>query len=99
MKEAVAIIQPSLFEGWSTVVEDAKAMNQCIIASDLSVHREQLADEGNFFNPHQPESLAVYLEALYHQKSLPRYTKNYSQKVQEFALNFMNIVSEVSNYA
>ena len=43
MKNAVSIIQPSLFEGWGTVVEDAKSMQQHIIASDIDVHKEQLA--------------------------------------------------------
>jgi glycosyltransferase involved in cell wall biosynthesis len=43
MKHAISVIQPSLFEGWSTVVEDTKALNQHIIASDLDVHKEQLA--------------------------------------------------------
>ncbi|MCG2613978.1 glycosyltransferase [Terrimonas sp. NA20] len=42
MKRSVAVIQPSLFEGWSTVIEDAKSLNVKIIASDLEVHREQL---------------------------------------------------------
>jgi glycosyltransferase involved in cell wall biosynthesis len=42
MKKSVAVIQPSLFEGWSTVIEDAKSLNVKIIASDIEVHREQL---------------------------------------------------------
>ena len=28
MKESLGVIQPSLFEGWSTVIEDAKALNK-----------------------------------------------------------------------
>ncbi len=31
MKNSIAIVQPSLFEGWSTVVEDTKAMQSCNI--------------------------------------------------------------------
>jgi len=49
MKFSKAIIQPSLFEGWSTVIEDAIAMNQTIIASDLDVNREQLGEDGIYF--------------------------------------------------
>lgn len=40
---AAAVVQPSRFEGWSTVIEDAKALGRPVIASDLPVHREQLA--------------------------------------------------------
>jgi len=51
MKNSIAIIQPSLFEGWSTVVEDTKALNHVIILSDLLLHREQIKDNCIFFNP------------------------------------------------
>jgi glycosyltransferase involved in cell wall biosynthesis len=40
---AAAVIQPSRFEGWSTVIEDAKALGRPVIASDIAVHGEQLA--------------------------------------------------------
>ena len=42
MKNAIAIIQPSLFEGWSTVIEDARSLQVPVIASDLPVNIEQL---------------------------------------------------------
>ncbi|MFY7788802.1 MAG: glycosyltransferase family 4 protein [Thermoflexibacteraceae bacterium] len=92
MKEAMAVIQPSLFEGWSTVIEDAKAMNQCIVASNLSVHQEQLREEGNYFDPYQPESLAMQLEKVINKESVAFYTKDYTQNVQKFALDFIQIL-------
>ena len=41
MKGSKAVIQPSLFEGWGTVVEDAKALDKKIVMSDINVHYEQ----------------------------------------------------------
>lgn len=41
MKASLAVLQPSLFEGWGTVVEDAKVLNKKIILSDINVHYEQ----------------------------------------------------------
>ncbi|WP_298843464.1 glycosyltransferase [Clostridium sp.] len=41
MKASNVVIQPSLFEGWGTVVEDAKALDKRIIMSDINVHFEQ----------------------------------------------------------
>lgn len=41
-RAAAAVVQPSRFEGWSTVVEDAKALGRPIIASDIAVHAEQI---------------------------------------------------------
>jgi glycosyltransferase involved in cell wall biosynthesis len=47
-RRAVAMLQPSRFEGWSTVVEDAKALGKRILLSDLEVHREQAPAAGTF---------------------------------------------------
>ncbi|MEO8352985.1 MAG: glycosyltransferase, partial [Chthoniobacteraceae bacterium] len=55
---AIAIIQPSLFEGWSTVVEDARALGRPCLLSDLGVHREQNPPGAHFFPPHSAEALA-----------------------------------------
>lgn len=65
MKGAQYIIQPSLFEGWSTVIEDAKSMQQFVVASDLGVHKEQLHPENcRFFSRHDPEALADLMQTL-----------------------------------
>jgi glycosyltransferase involved in cell wall biosynthesis len=58
MKNAISIIQPSLFEGWSTVVEDTKAINHRLLLSNLSVHREQIASNVVFFDPRNAKELA-----------------------------------------
>lgn len=58
MKNSYAIVQPSLFEGWSTVVEDAKKLNKYIFLSNLSVHREQNPANVCFFNPKNENELA-----------------------------------------
>ncbi|MEI9964319.1 MAG: glycosyltransferase [Caulobacteraceae bacterium] len=42
MAGAVAVVQPSLSEGWSTVIEDAKALGRWVLASDIPLHREQV---------------------------------------------------------
>jgi glycosyltransferase involved in cell wall biosynthesis len=49
MRGAAAVIQPSRFEGWSTTVEDAKALGRPLFCSDLPVHREQAKDALAFF--------------------------------------------------
>lgn len=58
MDEALAIIQPSLFEGWSTVVEDAKALSQFILLSNLNVHIEQIDTNCHFFDPFSSQDLS-----------------------------------------
>jgi hypothetical protein len=56
-----AVLQPSLFEGWSTVVEDVKAMGRPLFLSDIPVHLEQ-APSATFFKAGSPEDLASTLE-------------------------------------
>jgi glycosyltransferase involved in cell wall biosynthesis len=61
MKSCAALINPSRFEGWSTTVEEAKAIGTPMILSSLNVHREQ-SEDALFFDPASPEQLAVVLE-------------------------------------
>lgn len=64
MGECEAIIQPSLFEGWSTAVEEAKALNKFLILSDLDLHREQAPINSLFFERSSSESLANTIETF-----------------------------------
>lgn len=93
MKNSLAIIQPSLFEGWSTVVEDAKALNKYIILSNINVHKEQIHQNVSFFNPHQPEALATILEN-YQLNTPPFIPTKYSDNVRSFGKRFMELVNQ-----
>ncbi|MBL8644122.1 MAG: glycosyltransferase [Rhodospirillaceae bacterium] len=46
---ATAVAQPSLFEGWSTVVEDTKSIGRPIFLTDLPVHYEQATTPNPFY--------------------------------------------------
>jgi glycosyltransferase involved in cell wall biosynthesis len=61
MRHAMAMINPSLFEGWSTTVEEAKSLGKRILLSDIPVHREQAPERGIYFPPQDPEALAAAL--------------------------------------
>lgn len=49
MRAATLVIQPSRFEGWSTVVQDVKALGRPLLCSDIPVHREQAPEALGFF--------------------------------------------------
>ncbi len=55
---AAAIIQPSLFEGWSSLVEDCRTLGKKIYLSDIPIHREQNPPDAQFFPPENAEVLA-----------------------------------------
>lgn len=106
MRESIAIINPSLFEGWSTTVEEAKSMGKLTILSDIPVHREQAPERAIFFDPRDPEALARALEdanARWDEKAerqhvheaasaLPRRVKVFAETYQKIALNLVGAV-------
>ena len=62
MRVAAIVVQPSLYEGWNTSVEDAKALGRLLVCSDIPVHREQIhGHAGLFFDPRNSEVLASRL--------------------------------------
>ena len=61
---AVAVVQPSTFEGWSYLVEDAIAAGRPIVLSDLPVHREQRPETCIPVEWFEPESVEALAEAI-----------------------------------
>lgn len=66
-----ALLNPSLFEGWSTPIEEAKAVGAPLLLSDIVIHREQ-APAAQFFDPHSAEAAAQALLAVARQPVPPR---------------------------
>ncbi len=90
MKNAVAVIQPSLFEGWSTVIEDAKSLQVPVIASDLPVNIEQLGNTGVFFKREDEYELADILKNFSPDIAQPIY-QDYTERVKIFAGKVLQI--------
>ncbi len=64
MKNAKYIIQPSLFEGWGTTVEDAKVLNKRVLLSDIGVHYEQQDSNSVIFKALDEKDLAEKIAIL-----------------------------------
>lgn len=97
MNHSLAIIQPSLFEGWSTVVEDAKAMSQIVLASDIEVHKEQFLEwkgSGITFVKDDPSDLAAKMEDVIEGK-VERKSVDYMQNVRNYALEFLKMAEKI----
>ena len=58
MRNCLSVINPSLFEGWSSTVEECKSMGKNMILSNIKVHLEQSPLESLYFDPKSPEELA-----------------------------------------
>ena len=99
MRQSLAVLQPSLFEGWSTSVEETKSIGKRIVLSDLAVHREQDPPAALFFDPHDPQALAdglvkTFEEAspgpdlaleLHAREQLPHRTKTFGEAFMQVA--------------
>jgi glycosyltransferase involved in cell wall biosynthesis len=58
VRNAVGVINPSRFEGWSTSVEEGKSLGKTVLLSDIAVHREQAPARGHYFGIDDPAALA-----------------------------------------
>ena len=65
MRNCVAVINPSRFEGWSSTVEEAKSMGKRLILSNIAVHREQDPSSALFFELDNEQELAQAMAMLW----------------------------------
>ena len=101
MTHAIALINPSRAEGWSTSVEEAKSLGKRIILSNIPVHREQAPRDGVYVDPDDPTGLA---DAMWHawmtfdpaaereraaraRRELPGRVRTFAEKYQEVVLD------------
>lgn len=91
MKHSQAVIQPSLFEGWSTVIEDAISLQVPVIASSLPVNIEQLGPDGCYFEPEDYKALAGILANFPVREPGKMLYQEYTERVSAAARTFINI--------
>jgi len=92
MKFSKAVINPSLFEGWSSTVEECKSVGKNMILSDLDVHKEQYP-EAIFFERNSVEDLKHILMNY----SIQNINKigSLEERTKSFAEKYVNIVEGV----
>jgi len=102
MRRCLAVIQPSLFEGWSSVIEDARSLGKPVIASDFSVHLEQNPPNSYFFECSNPQDLADLisqtlsaLEAGVNPQLEALAKRDNQERVNAYGRRFLEIVHRV----
>lgn len=101
MRLSAAVVNPSFFEGWSTTVEEAKAVGALMVLSDLPIHREQADGVAAFFNPHESEDIvAVLMREWAVLKPGPRLDAEQTAAIanqhhrKQFAMGFAGVVKK-----
>lgn len=104
MRQSIAIINPSLFEGWSTSVEEAKILNKQIILSTIPVHIEQAPERSCFFDPKNYKELSNILYCLkstfdknIEQKEYEKAKKKSTKAIQEYGARYQSIILNLLN--
>lgn len=92
MRWSQAVLQPSLFEGWSTVIEDAISLQVPVIASNLPVNMEQLKEHGSYFEPHDADQLATILSTIPERDMNSKPYGDYRLRIEESLKVFMNVI-------
>ena len=102
MRHSLALLQPSLFEGWSSSIEEAKSLGKGCILSDLNVHREQDPARSVYFDPADAGGLAEILGTAYRNLSPgPDHEledaarKNMESRMREFGNTYKSYVMEL----
>lgn len=97
MRASSALLNPSLFEGWSTTVEEARSLGTPMVLSDLEVHREQMEQDALYFDRHSAQSLADALDGFIPLDESQRMRRADAariaalQRVEQFARDFVDI--------
>lgn len=103
MRQAICVLNPSRFEGWSSTVEEGKSLGKRLLLSDLPVHREQNPSAATFFDLQDPEDLARKIGTIW-QESSPgpdpdletMARQSLPARMCQFGELFLSIASEVA---
>jgi glycosyltransferase involved in cell wall biosynthesis len=102
MRACTALVNPSLSEGWSTTVEEAKLLGVPMLLSNLRVHMEQARDSAKYFDP---ESAGQLASLMAQHTNLPASARQEMEKlaisaskkrVKQFASDFSQTVERAA---
>ena len=100
MRASAGLLNPSLFEGWSTPVEEARALGVPLLLSDLDVNHEQAGDQARYFDRHSAAELADAiaemppLDDAQRDLALEGALKAARARVRQFAADFTRLMMD-----
>ncbi|RJR27570.1 glycosyltransferase [candidate division WWE3 bacterium] len=104
IRQAICVLNPSLFEGFGLTVDEARSIGKCLLLSDIPAHREQNPPKAVFFDPYSCEDLAEKLSTIWCE-ALPgpdielerEARQTFPARLRACAESFMSVIREVSN--
>lgn len=98
MKYSMAVINHSLFEGWSSSVEKAKSMYKEIILSNIKVYLERNPELGPLFDPNNPSELSEVMLNVYNNKKTKKSTFSLKKEPIFFGNKISEIIKNITTY-
>jgi glycosyltransferase involved in cell wall biosynthesis len=102
LRSAVALVNPSKFEGWSTTVEEAKSFGVPMVLSDIDVHFEQTHGEARYFGVDDAKALARHLADIWIESG-PTIVRDLlpgvEARVRSFAQDFVRLIQGAAGRA
>ncbi len=102
MKNCLAVLNPSYFEGWSSSVEEAKSIGKHVVLSNIPVHVEQAPTGGKYFPAGDAFKLSLIMEEhwICHEKTSSQdYEEKAVRQLHErtlaFGRNYIRLVREL----
>ena len=90
IKNSIAVINPSFFEGWGNTLEHAINLKKTAIVSNIDVHRERISKNKLLFNPTDSNQLSKIMIKVMNKKiKLPKDNNFASDK---FIKNYTTII-------
>jgi len=102
MQYSLTVINPSLFEGWSSTVEECKSIGKNMLLSDIPIHREQNPAKSIYFDPNDRENIVEILKKVWLEDRLVSLNKkleiqarnNLEKRTLAFGETYQDIVLE-----
>ena len=105
IRQSCFVINPSLYEGWSTTVEEVKSIGKPMLLSDIPVHREQAPPNAIYFNPLDNHDASEKILALWNETHggvdialEAEAATHYPKRIRDFAEVFSRICQEACNH-
>jgi glycosyltransferase involved in cell wall biosynthesis len=102
LHHAAALINPSLFEGWSTPVEEARSLGKRAVLSKIDVHLEQDIPGAVYFDPMDAEDLLQKMQMAQEGEVLPTKARQaallaeHGQRTLAFRHGYASILREAA---
>ncbi len=100
IKNSIAVINPSFFEGWGNTLEHSINLKKIAIISNIDVHRERISRNKFLFNPNDYKNLSKIMLNVLNKKinyKKIKINKNDNYLYSKFGKNYYKLINETIN--